>query len=83
MDIGMISYESFKIKRSKNASKSLHEYINKLINKTIDLFYTDKYRISKMTIFCKRCANPDIQIVKDMKLYWVECYKCKTTYIKK
>ena len=29
---------------------------------------------------CKRCSNTNIRIVRDMKLWWVECDQCKTTY---
>ena len=31
-------------------------------------------------IKCKRCNNSNIRIVEDMKLEWVECDRCKTTY---
>lgn len=29
---------------------------------------------------CKRCANTNIRVVRDMHLWWVECDKCRTTY---
>lgn len=30
---------------------------------------------------CKRCNNKNIRIVNDMRLKWVECDRCSTTYI--
>ena len=42
---------------------------------------TNKYmEIPCPTDKCKRCSNIRIRIVRDMKLWWVECDQCKTTY---
>lgn len=30
---------------------------------------------------CKRCHNMVIRIVRDMRLWWIECDKCNYTYI--
>lgn len=32
---------------------------------------------------CKKCNNTEIRIVRDMHMWWVECDKCRTTYISK
>jgi ribosomal protein L37AE/L43A len=29
---------------------------------------------------CKRCHNAVIRIARDMRLWWVECDKCKYTW---
>ena len=38
-------------------------------------------KIKPATQSCKRCQNIYINIVRDMKLWWVECDRCKTTYM--
>lgn len=34
-----------------------------------------------MKQICKHCMNTAIRVVRDMHLWWVECDKCKTTYM--